>query len=565
LKALAKERERRYQSADALRQDIASYLAGDPIEAKRDSSLYVLRKSLRRHRIPIAVMFGFLAVAAGALYVGLRAGDRDVTAPLTTGPITSLAVLPLKNRSGDPDQDYFADGMTGELITALGRISALQKVISLTSVMQYKEQSKPIPQIVRELNVDGVIEGAVQQSRDRVLVSARLIHGPTDRQLWGNRYDRDMRDVLAMQGDIARSIAREIKIAVTPAEELRLTTARRVNPEAYRLYLQGQSHHYTWTEEGFKKAIESFEQAVAADPMCAHAWAGLAEVYLWQGISGAEPQQEVYPRALAAATEALGSDDTLGLAHATLGHVKFFVDWDWHGSEEDLRRGLELSPNNAHVHYLYSVYLILARRFEEGIAECKLALELDPFQHYYHENLGWCYWMAQRHDKAIAEYQKLVEKKPNERFYYIALANNYAAKGMYDEALAECAKMGGCQGATAWVYAVTGKRQDALNEIARLKGIEPVSPWPIAVIYAGLGEREQAFQWLEKVYEDRSPMAPWLNISHKLDPLRDDPRFDDLLRRIGSKPPSIPVKEDGAATQSEDDQDERVPDNEESP
>jgi TolB-like protein/Tfp pilus assembly protein PilF len=467
-------------------------------------------------------------------------GDASGKAPEDTGKIM-LAVLPFDNLSPDP-QEWFSDGMTGEVIATLGKIEALG-VISRTSAMRYKDADKSLPEIARELNVSKLVEGSVLRTADRVRITVELIDAATDTHLWSNSYERDERDVITLQNEVARAIAREIEIAVTPAEESLLTTAQRVNPEAYRLYLKGQDHADKWTPEGFKRAIEFFEQAIALDPTYARAWAGLAEVHLTQGLYGTVSQQEAFPRALAAASKALEFDDTLGLAHATLGCVRFFVDWDWYGPEEDFQRALKLSPGNARVHYLYSFYLILLGRFDEGITKTRRAIELDPFRHFYHENLGWSYWMARRHDEAIAQYRKLMEKKPDERFYYVALATNYAANGMHDEALAECAKLGGCRGDLAWIYAVAGERQAALNEVSRLEAKKHSNPWAIAVIYAGLGEKEQAFEWLEKVYEDRDPMALWFNIAIKLDPLRDDPRFDDLLRRIGLEPPSIPAEQ----------------------
>jgi len=535
-KSLSKERERRYQTAEALRLDIERYLRSEPIEAKGDSSLYVLKKSLRRHGTQIAVIVGFVAVAAAALSLSLKARTRQSPTLAPIGPITSLAVLPLDNLSGDPEQEYFADGMTEALITNLAKIKAL-KVISRTSAMRYKGTDKSLPQIAKELNVTGIVEGSVILSGDRVRVTAQLIHAASDTHLWADDYTRDLRDILSLQNEVARAIAHEIKIAVTPAEESRLTSARQVEPEVYKLYLQGHTHSNKWPSEGFNKAIEFFEEAIGLDPTYARAWAGLAEVYLTQGIFGAGPQQEVYPLAMAAARKALEFDDTLGLPHAALGLVKFFVDWDWYGPEEDFQRGMEFSPGVAHVHYLYSIYLILSGRFDEGITEIKRALELDPFQDSYNKHLGWCYFYARRYDDSIAQNRSVSEKYPDYPVSRILIAESLAAKGMYDEARAECAKMGGCRGEAAWIYAVSGRPQGARNEIDRLRTETRGRSYEIAQIYAGLGEKDQAIEYLGKAFDENFRMILWLNVEPQFDLLRDDPRFDDLLRRIGLEPP----------------------------
>ncbi|MGH2524936.1 MAG: tetratricopeptide repeat protein, partial [Anaerolineales bacterium] len=320
--------------------------------------------------------------------------------------IDSIAVLPLDNLSRDPEQEYFADGMTEALTAELSKISAL-KVISRTSAMRYRNTDKPMPQIARELNVDALIEGSVVREGDQVRITVQLIHGPTDKHLWAESYQRELRGVLALQSDVARAIAREVRVAVTPAEATRLAAARPVNPEAYQTYLKGRFYWNKRDDEGLKKSAKYFEQAIEIDPSYALAYAGLADAY---GIStgiGLLPTKEALPKARAAALKALGIDPSLAEAHTSMGMVAHF-EWDWLTAEEEYQRAIELNPNYATAHHFYSVYLSKMGRHEEAIAQATRAHELDPLSLIIGTSLAGAYCAGGQHERAEQELQKVL-------------------------------------------------------------------------------------------------------------------------------------------------------------
>ena len=296
---------------------------------------------------------------------------------VSTPKIESIAVLPLENLSGDKEQEYFADGMTEALITDLGKIGAL-RVISRTSVMQYKGTKKPLPQIARELNVDAIVEGTVQRSDNRVRITANLLHAPTDRHLWAETYERDLRDVLALQDEVARAIASEIQIKVTPNEQVRLASARPLNPEAYRLYLQGRYYFSKRTLPAFDKSVQLFQQVLEKEPSSALAYAGLAESYGITPFYGGALPKVAFPKAKAAALKALELDGSLAEAHASLAFVLLYWDWDWLAAERELKRAIELNPSYVTAHHWYAEYLGAMGRHDQAIAEIKRAQELDP-------------------------------------------------------------------------------------------------------------------------------------------------------------------------------------------
>jgi adenylate cyclase len=460
---------------------------------------------------------------------------------LPSPKIQSLAVLPLENLSGDKEQDYFADGMTEELITDLSKISAL-KVISRTSVMHYKGTQKTVPEIGKELGVDGVVEGSVQREGKRVRITAQLIYAPADRHLWAESYERDLKDVLALQSEVARAIVGEIKVTLTPQEQTRLASARPVNPEAHEAYLKGRYEWNKRTEAGLKKGIEFFQEAIAKDPSDALAYDGLADCHSLLAYYGYVTPKEGYPRAEQAAMKALELDDSLTEAHTSLVFVKTFYDWDWSGAERESKRAIELNPKYATAHQWYGDALLSMGRLDEAIAEEKRALELDPLSLVINRDLGDTFYFARQYDQAIKQYRKALELDPNFVTVHGSLGAAYLQKSMYKEGIAEYEKefaiSPGSASALASLghaYAVTGRRTQAkkvLDQLDRLSKQEYVPAEFRVHIYAALGEQDRTFEWLEKSYEDRSIGVVELKTDPEFDRLRSDSRFRDLVRRM---------------------------------
>jgi tetratricopeptide (TPR) repeat protein len=423
--------------------------------------------------------------------------------------------------------------MTEELITNLAKISAL-KVISRTSMMQYKGTKKPLPQIAKELNVDAIIEGSVLREGGQVRITAQLIQASTDQHLWAESYQRDLRGVLALQGEIASVIAEKVRAALTPTERARLARARAVNPEAYEAYLKGKFYLNKYTPEGFEKGLAYLQQAIEKDPANPLPYAQLALGY---GMMGHEQAPETFPRARAAALKALELDETLAEAHEALAEIKLYSDWDWVGAERAFRRALEINPNLAQGHVHYSWYLQLVRPLDEAIAEMKRAQELDPLTPLWSAWLGWQYWEAGQTDNAIDAARKSLELDPNFPVGLYILGAAYAQKGMYVEAIAAHRKAGMASPAWRWplgrTYALAGRREEARKVAAELEK-EPtgLNPWGLAEIYTALGEKDKAFRWLEASFSSRAGYMPWIGIEIPFKPLRSDPRFQDLRRRM---------------------------------
>jgi TolB-like protein/DNA-binding winged helix-turn-helix (wHTH) protein/Tfp pilus assembly protein PilF len=499
--------------------------------------------ALLRRWWPALAAVAFVAIAAVvALNIaGLR--DRLLTfagarhgVPLPK--IESLAVLPLANLSGDPEQEYFADGMTDELITSLGKIGAL-RVISRTTVMHFKGAKKTLPEIARELNVDAVIEGSVLRSGDRVRISAQLIHAATDQHLWAETYDRDLRDILALQSDVARAIAGEIKSKLTPAEQARLAKVRPVNPEAYELYLRGRYFWNKRAEETVKKSLDYFEQAIRRDPGSALAYAGLADSYIILGSYEYLPPKEAYPKAKAAAQRALEIDRTLAEAHASLGRFGIEYDWDWSASEEEYKRAIELNPNYATAHHWYADYLAWVGRHNESLVEIERARQLDPLSLIINTVVAISLSYARRYDEAIEQFHRTLEIDSNFAVAHLYLADAYAQTSHFPEAIAEAQKAVSLSGAApvfvadlARVYAVAGNRAAANRLLKDVLRRSYVPKYHVAMVHIALGKHQEALDWLDKAAEDRSPQLVLLKVDPGLDPLRSDPRFQDLLRRM---------------------------------
>jgi len=540
LKALAKDPELRYQSARELRVDLHWLLAAGPVPAPERRRAWVERFPAVGVKAAIggAVLLLVLLTLFGAQ---VPARLRQLLRGGAGGSINSLAVLPLENLSRDPEQDYFADGMTEALLTELSKISAL-RVISRTSVMQFKGTKKTVPEIARELNVDAVIEGSVQREGDQVRITVQLIHGPTDRHVWADSYQRELRGILALQSEVAQAIAQEINIKVSADEAARLVHTRPVDPEAHEAYLKGRYYWNKSTEEGLKKAIGYFNQAIEEDPSYAPAYAGLAESYALFGDFEILPPKEAYPRAQAAATKALELDDALAEAHTALGLVRLEYDRDWAAAEREFQRAIELNPSYPTAHQFYSWYLGAVLRPEECIAEARRALELDPLSVFRNADLGITLYLVGQYDRAIEQSQKALELDPNLDYAHWTLGLAYVQKAMYEEGIAHLEKAVTFSGSSpryvaslGYAYAVAGRRHEArkiLDKLNELSKHRYVSPYFIAAVYTGLGDKENALEWLEKAYQDHSGWLAYIKMQPEFAPLRSDPRFQDLLRRM---------------------------------
>src|SRR6267378_4017099 len=481
-----------------------------------------------------------VGVGLGLNVAGVR--DRLLGRP-AAGEITSIAVLPLKNLSADPQQDYFADGMTEALITELGKISTL-RTLSYRSAIGYRQTAKPLSEIARELKVDALLEGAVVRSGDRVRITANLVEAEPERHLLAETYEFDSRDVLAVQGAVARDVARQIRVKVTPQEQARLTTSRRVDPEAYEAYLLGRAYFGKIpAETSWMRAKEYFEKAIAKDPGFASAYAGMAQLYARTRGSLARDPGANRVQARQWAEKALKLDDTLAETHTALANIAQ-QEWDWAGAEREYRRAIELNPGYPLARVWYAMYLYAMQRFDEAVAQAKRAQQLDPVSAPVNTWAGAAYFFAGRVEEAVASWQKALELEPTYSDASLVLSRTYVTLGMHEHAITELQKALVLNrreplilGALAHTYALTGQRPEALKVMAQLNQIEAEEKraFPtFAMVYAhaGLGNKDAAFSWLEKSYQERRDRMIWLSVDPLLEPLRSDPRFQDLVRRM---------------------------------
>jgi len=456
--------------------------------------------------------------------------------------IRSLAVLPMENLSHDPTQDYFADGMTDELITELGQISEL-RVISRTSAMAYKGVRKSLPQIAQELNVDAVVEGTVLRSGDQVRIAAQLIQAPADKHLWAQSYEGDVHQTLALQRQVARAIAEQIQVELTSHERDVLKSVKTVNPDAYEAYLKGRYFWNKRTADDMKNAIDYFKQAIEKDPNYAQAYAGLADSYAlagdWQ--YGVLTPREAYPKAKAAATKAIALDSTLGEAHISLAWCMDGFDWNWDSAGKEFTRGIELSPSYATGHHWYGWHLAALGRHDEAIAELEKAGTLDPLSLIIGADLAEELLIAHRYDESVKQSLKTMNMDPFFALTHYVLGEAFVQKHKYNEGIAELHKATELsQRSTAfnanlaYAYALSGRRNEAVKILNDLKNQSQngLSNAPeIALVYVGLDQKDQAMAWLEKAYAER--LNPGVLMRPAFDPLRADPRFQGLLHRIG--------------------------------
>ena len=534
--ALAKDSTKRYQAIDDLLEDLKSVSEGLAPQKAKVKPIVKRFFGIRR-----AYWFAGLAIAAVVL-VGLNIGkiSKLVAKKPESAVIRSLAVLPLANYSGDPDQEYFSDGMTDMVIAGLAQIKSL-KVISRTSVMQYKETKKPLPQIARELGVEGIVEGSVMRSGNRVRITAQLIDARQDRHLWANNYEREMTDVLRLQSEVVRAIATEIRAQVTPQEHARLGATRPVDPKAYEAFLMGRYFYNKTTAPALEKSIEHFEKSIERDPQYAAAYAELANAYATLGAMGTLPNAEFTSKEREAALKALEIDDTLAEGHAALGFVKLH-DWDWDGAAREYKRAIELNPNYALAYDWYSQILLILCRQEEALAASVRARELDPLNLFINSDVLFRLYCLGFYDKALAESQKILEIDPNYWMTHWTRGLSYGAKGMHEEAIAEHQKAVAlsegsleCLPELGYAYARAGRTAEALKVLDKLrveskKRFVPSSFF--AFVYFGLGKINRAFDLLEKSYQEHDSRLAGFLIDPTLGPIRSDPRFQDLRRRM---------------------------------
>jgi serine/threonine protein kinase/tetratricopeptide (TPR) repeat protein len=549
-KALEKDREVRCQTAAELRADLKR-LKRDTDSAKAASARHEVSDKPARSRRWVAVLAGSL-VAILLVAVGLNLEKiRGWLHGTVEGPrIGSLAVLPLENLSRDPEQEYFAEGMTDELITDLAKISAI-RVISRTSVMQYKGTQKSVGQIAKELGVDAVIEGTVLRSGNRVRITAQLVAAPTERHIWAESYERNLSDVLLLQNEVARTIAQQIRVQLTPQQQAQFATNRPLQPEAHEAFLKGKYFANRLSPDGIDKAIHYFNEAINADPTYGLAYAEMAETYCWATAYQLLPAQEGLAKAKSAALHAIEIDATLGEAHNALAWVKYVHDWDFSGAEQEFKQAIHLSPGNANVHLWYGNYLAQAGRFDESITEMNTAQSLDPLSPVLGSLIATPLLGSRQYDKAIEQLHKAQELDPNLSLPRIFLQQAYEGKGDFASASNEWRQVALGFGEKLEIvnaraeklrrgFTEGGERGYWQTQLEFLKADSKQSPadsYSLALLYARVGDQNRTFQCLEKAFQEHSQdLTLWLLTEPAFDPIRTDPRFQELLRRMGRTP-----------------------------
>jgi len=497
-----------------------------------------MRAHSHRWRLPaavgVALLLGLAALSdVGGLRTRLLPGGH-------ASPIRSLAVLPLVNFSHNPDQEYFADGMTEQLITTLAQIGTL-RVISRTSVMRFKGTALSLPEVGRKLGVYAIVEGSVQRSGDRVRITAQLIRAASDEHMWAQSYERDLRDALALQAEVAGAIAREVQAQLTPRQQQEVASPRTVSPRGYELYLRGLDAYRRWDKRSEQAALEFLNQAIQEDSTYAPAWATIGLVYLVDPGRFGTHDEDV-ARARQALDRALALDPGLGLAHAVKGEIEYQQDWNWAAAERDLKRAIELSPSLFEAHHSYSHLLMNMGRVEESLEQSRSALALDPLNTAATLHMGWHYLYAGQFDRAIPEYEATLRLDPSYAAAYAQLTWVYAQTRRFDEATAALNKYGELTGSSdtlamgAALAAMRGRTVEALKMLSVLidrANREQGRAYDVATIYALLGRKDDAFHWLDRAFKKREESLLELKVDPFLEGLRSDPRFAVLLRRIG--------------------------------
>ncbi|MGE5692450.1 MAG: protein kinase domain-containing protein, partial [Candidatus Zixiibacteriota bacterium] len=527
-----------YELLNVTPQPLARYARGIPPELERVVQKCLAKDPDLRYQRMDELLADLRALRKNVKggWIGGEVSD-EVLAP-------SIAVLPFTNLSPEPENEYFSDGLTDEIITNLTKIRAL-KVISRTSAMRYKNTAKSLRQIATELSVQYILEGSVRRYGDHLRITAQLVDALQDAHLWAETFRGTVEDLFDIQEKVAQEIASHLRLHLTPMENKELKKRYTENAEAYQFYLQGRFQWNKRTVEGFDKAIELFSKALQIDPRFAPAYAGLADSYALLGETSlyARHPQDVYPKAREAVARALELDDNLAEAHTSMGYLKM-NDYDWTGAEEEFKKAIELNPNYATTYHWYSGLLSATGRNEEAVATMEKARNLDPISLPIQTDLGLSYYFARQYDRAIEQYKRALDLDPNFTRAYISLSSALALSGRYEEALAEVQKAivrTGDRSRVAYlgrVYARMGERKKAMEAIEEVKGIAKnriVSPHSIALVYAALGEKDLAFEWLNKSLGEGYVELYTLKVDPWLDSLRNDPRFEDLLQKARLK------------------------------
>ncbi|HYH85445.1 MAG TPA: FlgO family outer membrane protein [Pyrinomonadaceae bacterium] len=566
LKSLAKDREERYQTArdllidlKALKQDLefrnklertappnreeaktqifGATTAGGPHTTS--SAEYVV-SGIKNHKRSLAIILSVLVLAAAGFGYWFYANRTA-----NTKQIESIAVLPFQNGSGNAENEYLSDGMAESLISSLSQIPKLN-VKARSSVFRYKGKETDLKKIAQELKVQAILSGHVVQRGEQLILNLELVDAVTENILWAEQYNRKQTDLVALQNEIARDVTNKLRVKLSGADEQKLSKSYTENAEAYQLYLKGRYERAKFTPEGLRKSIEYYNQAVGVDQTYALAYVGLSGSYQSLGSLKVIPHEEALLKARFAAERALALDDSLAEAHLVMGGVRYFLEWNWESAAVEFKRAIEINPNEAEAHMLFSFYLASVGKVDESLQTIRRARELDPLSSIINGHVGSRLYFARRYDEAVEELKKAAEMNTNLPVQRYPLGNIYERQGRYAEALAEYQKMPADApnhlGATGWVahlYAVSGRPAEARVALERLREMGKsghVSNYLIALTHAGLGEKDEAFAYLEKAREGREYMMLWVKVEPQLDGLRSDPRFQDLLRRVGLMP-----------------------------
>ena len=471
-----------------------------------------------------------------------REAESSAAVTSNEGRIRSIAVLPLEDHSANREQEYFADGMTEALITSLAKIKAL-RVISRTSAMRYRGAKKSLPQIARELNVDSVVEGSVLRSGNKIRIAAQLIHAATDQHLWAESYERDFQDILSLQSEIARHVAEQVRVVLTPAERANLENVRKIDPLSHELYLKARYFWNKRTEDSVRKALGYFQQAIDKDPTYAQAYAGIADCYNILGYYNAQPPKEAYPKARAAALKALEFDNSLAEPHAALGVVKRDFEWDWAGAEQQFEQSIALNPGYVEAYHWRSTLLSMIGKQAEGLQEKHRALSMDPLSVVIKTDLGRMFYFARNYEESIAHYRTALDMDPSFTFAQLGLAQAYEQTGRFEdavrtseEALKTASESSYALAKLGHAYASAGERTKAMKVIAKMRTLSSrryVSPCDMALVQIGLNENDEAFTWLDNALNSRSLWLGYLNVEPQFDPIRADKRFLRLRAAVG--------------------------------
>jgi len=528
-KAMAKRPDERYDGIGELVEDLDSVTGGGTAAIAGGT----VRRGGRRKTAPVAWMAAVIAVVAAVVIYILLSG---------VGAIESIAVLPLENLSKDEGEEYFVSGMTDELISRLARVGGL-KVISRTSTMRYKGSTKPLPEIARELKVEAVLNGSVLRIGDRVRITVELINAGTDRSMWAESYERDIRDVLRLQSEVAQDVARKIKTRLTAADEEHLSAVPPVTAEAHEDYLRGRYYLNQRTPEALRTGLKYFESSIEKDSGFAPAYAGMADAYILLAGYSVQDPATIYERAREAAFRAIEIDERLAEAHASLAIVRWHYEWDFDGAEREFERAVSLNPNCSIAHHWYALYLTFSERFDEGIEEIRMAQSVDPVSLIVNAAVGLVHYYARFYDEALGKSLETIEM--NDRFFpaYTVLGRSYTKKGMFDEAIEAFETVIELSGRRSSVLSLmahplvlSGRGAEAevlYEELKRRSGSEYISPFDMAVLSMALGEKEETLEWLERGYDERAFDIMSMTAEPLFDGLREEPGFIDLSNRIG--------------------------------